>query len=53
MFNKKIYFSAQLEWKEIKVNGNPPTARDGHAMCVVNGNIYVYGGYEEVVRLSW
>jgi len=46
--NKVYRFNTdRLEWREIKVNGNPPTARDGHAMCVVNGNIYVYGGYEE------
>jgi len=32
------------------VKGEYPGARDGHAMCVANGNIYVFGGYEEEVR---
>uniref|UniRef100_H2ZPI0 Kelch domain-containing protein 3 n=1 Tax=Ciona savignyi TaxID=51511 RepID=H2ZPI0_CIOSA len=38
------------KWSKEKVNGSYPGARDGHAMCVVKGNIYMFGGYEEVAE---
>ncbi|CAK8692263.1 kelch domain-containing protein 3-like [Clavelina lepadiformis] len=35
-----------FKWSKVKVKGDIPCGRDGHAMCVANGNIYVFGGFE-------
>lgn len=41
---------ASLKWSTPKVNGKVPNARDGHSACVIDGKMYIFGGYEEQVR---
>ena len=31
----------------LQVTGQIPAERDGHTSCVINDNMYVFGGYEE------
>jgi len=35
------------------VSGDIPGARDGHSACVIRDNMFVFGGYEEVVSLCY
>nr|CAB3259308.1 kelch domain-containing protein 3 [Phallusia mammillata] len=39
--------TGKLHWKKVPLKGTYPGARDGHAMCVVNSKIYIFGGYEQ------
>ncbi|XP_026692479.2 kelch domain-containing protein 3 [Ciona intestinalis] len=49
--NKLYCFDTDnLHWTKLNVQGNCPGARDGHAMCVVNGNIFMFGGFEELAE---
>lgn len=52
-----MYFSfqylASLKWSTPKVNGKVPNARDGHSACVIDGKMYIFGGYEEQVRTQF
>ncbi len=41
--------AATFKWSRPTVNGNIPGARDGHSACVINGKMYIFGGYEEYV----
>ena len=34
-----------------EVTGSIPPARDGHSACMIGEKIYIFGGYEERVRL--
>ena len=40
-----------LKWSIIEASGSIPPARDGHSACVIDEKIYIFGGYEERVRL--
>lgn len=35
------------QWSKPKTQGRVPGARDGHSSCVINGKMYIFGGYEE------
>ena len=35
------------EWSKPHVTGDKPFPRDGHTASVINGHMYVFGGYEE------
>ncbi|XP_019625858.1 PREDICTED: kelch domain-containing protein 3-like isoform X1 [Branchiostoma belcheri] len=37
-----------LRWSCPQVTGATPPARDGHSLCVVDDNLYVFGGYEQI-----
>ena len=37
------------KWCRPRVQGMIPGARDGHSACVINGAMYIFGGYEEDV----
>ena len=43
--------SESLTWSKPKVQGKPPAARDGHSACVIESRIYIFGGYEEEVKI--
>ena len=45
----KQAFTETFKWKLHKVRGIVPAARDGHAMCVCQESIYMFGGFEEEV----
>lgn len=45
-----LQYLASLKWSTPKVNGKVPNARDGHSACVIDGKMYIFGGYEEQVR---
>ncbi|XP_049939658.1 kelch domain-containing protein 3 isoform X1 [Schistocerca serialis cubense] len=36
-----------LTWSSPKVSGMIPAARDGHSACVINNQMFVFGGFEE------
>ena len=41
------------EWKKIEITGNKPCPRSGHAACVINSKMYMFGGIsEENARLN-
>ncbi|XP_062291278.1 rab9 effector protein with kelch motifs [Scomber scombrus] len=33
-----------VTWEEIPQNGDVPSAREGHTLCVVKGKLYLFGG---------
>ncbi|XP_030290885.1 rab9 effector protein with kelch motifs [Sparus aurata] len=33
-----------MTWEEIPQNGEVPSAREGHVLCVVKGKLYLFGG---------
>ncbi|XP_073334432.1 uncharacterized protein [Pagrus major] len=33
-----------MTWEEIPQNGEVPSAREGHTLCVVKGKLYLFGG---------
>ncbi|XP_061837041.2 uncharacterized protein [Nerophis lumbriciformis] len=33
-----------IKWEEIPQNGEVPSAREGHTLCVVKGKLYLFGG---------
>ena len=37
-------FEGQLEWKNLKINGEPPAPRYGHTMTNVNDDLVLFGG---------
>ena len=42
-------FAATQQWSCPHVSGMIPGARDGHSACVINGCMYVFGGFEEEI----
>lgn len=38
-------------WFKPTVSGTIPNARDGHSACVINNKMFVFGGYEEEVKV--
>ncbi|KAK7898724.1 hypothetical protein WMY93_019577 [Mugilogobius chulae] len=36
--------SQQVMWEQIPHSGEVPSAREGHTLCVVNGQIFLFGG---------
>ncbi|KAL9657568.1 hypothetical protein ABK040_000995 [Willaertia magna] len=47
-----IYDFSQKKWKNVKKKGQSPTARAGHACCVIEKNIYVFGGRQGTKLLN-
>lgn len=45
-----VDFADDYSWSRPTVYGDLPPARDGHSACVLNLKMYIFGGYEEVVR---
>uniref|UniRef100_T1J5X1 Kelch domain-containing protein 3 n=1 Tax=Strigamia maritima TaxID=126957 RepID=T1J5X1_STRMM len=46
--NKLYSFDVSIhKWTAHQVTGQIPAARDGHSACIINGNMYIFGGYEE------
>ncbi|XP_064602184.1 kelch domain-containing protein 3-like [Liolophura sinensis] len=48
----KILFSFNTvtnSWSRPAVTGDIPGARDGHSACVINGKMFIFGGYEEEI----
>ncbi|XP_037024421.1 kelch domain-containing protein 3 [Bradysia coprophila] len=35
------------QWSKPEVNGEIPAVRDGHTACIVDHNMYIFGGFEE------
>ena len=46
-----MYVSVSFTWSQPKVEGRIPGARDGHSACIINGCMYIFGGYEESIRM--
>ena len=46
-------FTVTLEWSQPEVHGQLPGARDGHSACVINNVMYIFGGYEDYVSVSF
>ena len=45
-----IYLSiGSLTWSRVPASGEVPGARDGHAACIINRKMYIFGGYEDMV----
>ena len=44
---------ATKKWHRPTVTGEIPGARDGHSACVINNRMFVFGGYEEGVRINF
>lgn len=40
------------KWSTPRVSGTVPGARDGHSACVLGKTMYIFGGYEQLVRLA-
>jgi len=40
-----------FSWDIPEVSGDVPEARDGHTACVINGCMYIFGGYEDCTEL--
>lgn len=36
-----------LEWSTPEVYGSIPVPRDGHSACVINNQMYIFGGFQE------
>ena len=34
-------------WSAVPYMNKPPLARYGHSLCHVNGNLYIFGGYDQ------
>uniref|UniRef100_A0A671KKD6 Kelch domain containing 3 n=1 Tax=Sinocyclocheilus anshuiensis TaxID=1608454 RepID=A0A671KKD6_9TELE len=41
---------SQHRWFTPKISGTVPGARDGHSACVLGKAMYIFGGYEQLVR---
>ncbi|XP_077995275.1 kelch domain-containing protein 3-like [Glandiceps talaboti] len=41
------YNTSDNVWSCPSVSGDVPEARDGHSACVINKNIFIFGGYED------
>lgn len=46
-----FFFLGSLIWFKFKVNGKFLVVRDGYLVCVIEFRIYIFGGYEEEVKL--
>jgi len=42
-----VFDTQTYKWSLPKVTGDIPAARDGHSSCVIEGCMYIFGGYEE------
>ncbi|XP_060781038.1 kelch domain-containing protein 3 isoform X2 [Neoarius graeffei] len=43
-----IFNTGSHRWWTPKVTGTVPGARDGHSACVLNRDMYIFGGYEQL-----
>lgn len=39
-------FTEIMAWSPVVTKGLAPVARDGHTACVIDGCMYIFGGYE-------
>lgn len=44
-------FTDSHRWYTPKTSGTVPGARDGHSACVLGKAMYIFGGYEQLVRV--
>ena len=40
-----------LKWSRPNTSGNTPGGRDGHSACLIGDSMYIFGGFEDGVRL--
>ena len=45
--NLYVFDTQTYKWSRPSVTGDIPAARDGHSSCVIDNNMYIFGGYEE------
>lgn len=44
--------SSNIGWSEVETNGVPPSARSLHSASLLNGVLYVFGGYDGSQRVN-
>jgi Rab9 effector protein with kelch motifs len=48
-----VYSVETEEWKKLEITGAKPSPRSGHAACILDSKMYVFGGIsEENIRLN-
>lgn len=49
--NMPVWSPDNHRWFTPKISGTVPGARDGHSACILGKAMYIFGGYEQLVRI--
>ena len=44
--------NSSIGWSEVEANGVPPSARSLHSAALLNGVLYIFGGYDGNQRVN-